>query len=247
MEGHTGAVVRYWDLPEVVADFAGGDEWAQADLKRAWLAELPALLPPAPAEVLDLGCGAGGLSFTLAELGYAVTGIDLAEGMLAAARSRLTGTHMEPAFALGDVQQPPGAPGSFDVVVSRHVFWTLPEPARAAGAAFRLLKPGGSLILFESPRDDDNPWVARVEGEVGDAWNAVARETYSAAVKAALPLGEAADPAPFVEMLASAGFERLEIRDLPSVAAALDGMDSSGRTAVRRLAILGRRPERVNV
>ncbi|MGI8666383.1 MAG: class I SAM-dependent methyltransferase, partial [Jatrophihabitans sp.] len=45
-----------------------------------------AALVPAPARVLDAGCGTGRIAITLAEWGYQVLGVDLDESMLAQAR-----------------------------------------------------------------------------------------------------------------------------------------------------------------
>src|SRR5437764_12480493 len=45
-------------------------------------------MPPPPASILDLGCGAGRTSAGLLQLGYRVTAIDLSESLLAVARER---------------------------------------------------------------------------------------------------------------------------------------------------------------
>jgi SAM-dependent methyltransferase len=44
---------------------------------------------------------------------------------------------------------PPWPPATFDVVLARHVVWALPDPERALGRWFDLLKPGGRLVLVE--------------------------------------------------------------------------------------------------
>ena len=44
---------------------------------------------------------------------------------------------------------PPGRPGAYDVVLTRHVLWALPDPSAALARWARLLRPGGRLLLVE--------------------------------------------------------------------------------------------------
>jgi SAM-dependent methyltransferase len=52
-------------------------------------------------------------------------------------------------FVQGDAAEPPLVPGSYDVVLSRHVLWALPDPAAALARWTGLLRPGGRLVLVE--------------------------------------------------------------------------------------------------
>lgn len=81
--------------------------------------------------MLDVGAGTGFLAFLAAELGHKVTGIDLAEGMLAVAREQATEVTNPPNFLIGDAIAPDFPPESFAVIMSRHVLWTLRDPASA--------------------------------------------------------------------------------------------------------------------
>ncbi|MGH8932096.1 MAG: class I SAM-dependent methyltransferase [Egibacteraceae bacterium] len=56
--------------------------------KDAWADVCSGALPTPPADVLDVGTGTGQVALLLADLGHRVTGIDLAEGMLALARAK---------------------------------------------------------------------------------------------------------------------------------------------------------------
>jgi SAM-dependent methyltransferase len=49
----------------------------------------------------------------------------------------------------GDAATPPVAEQRFDVVLVRHVLWTLPAPARALRHWHTLLRPGGRFVLVE--------------------------------------------------------------------------------------------------
>ncbi len=54
-------------------------------VRAAWRELLRPLLPPAPARVLDPGCGTGSLAVLLAGAGHDVTGVDFAPAMVARA------------------------------------------------------------------------------------------------------------------------------------------------------------------
>ena len=119
------------------------------DTRRAWRSLLLERLPPAPARILDLGCGTGTLTMLLAEEGYRVDGLDIAEAMVAAARSKAAGSELPVTFQRGDASAPPYPPQSYDVVLSRHVLWAMPDPTAALRSWTRLLRPGGRLLLVE--------------------------------------------------------------------------------------------------
>ncbi|MFD2077624.1 Methyltransferase domain-containing protein [Actinopolymorpha cephalotaxi] len=118
-------------------------------VRRAWKDLLLGVLPPSPADVLDLGCGTGSLSVLLAEVGYRVSGVDLAEQMVEAAKAKATAAGVDVRFEQGDAAQPPHEPHSFDVVLTRHVLWALPDPAGALERWVELLRPEGQLVLVE--------------------------------------------------------------------------------------------------
>lgn len=54
-----------------------------------------------------------------------------------------------PQFTEGNAATPPLLAGTFDVVLSRHVLWAMPEPMAALHTWSRLLRPGGQIILIE--------------------------------------------------------------------------------------------------
>lgn len=117
------------------------------EVRAAWADRLRAWLPGPPSDVLDLGCGTGSLSLLAAEQGHRVTGVDSAPAMLDLARAKLAGRDAE--FLLGDAAEPPVGERRYDVVLVRHVLWTLPEPARVLRHWRDLLRPGGRLVLVE--------------------------------------------------------------------------------------------------
>lgn len=118
-------------------------------VRAAWSHLLVPLLPRPSARVADLGCGTGSVSLLLAEEGHVVTGVDVSPAMVARARDKLTAAGVEAEVVVGDVCAPGLEPGSFDVVMTRHVLWALDDPDLAVARWVDLLAPGGRLLLVE--------------------------------------------------------------------------------------------------
>lgn len=116
-------------------------------VRGAWAARLRDWLPGKPGDLLDVGCGTGSLSLMASEQGHRVTGVDLAPRMIDLARAKLAGR--DAAFLVGDAVAPPVGEQRFDVLLSRHVLWTLPDPGRVLRHWRGLLRPGGRLVLVE--------------------------------------------------------------------------------------------------
>jgi SAM-dependent methyltransferase len=120
-----------------------------SEVRAAWAALLRAALPPSPCTVLDIGCGTGSLSTVLVELGYSVTGIDIAPAMIAKAEHKARALHQTISFQIMDAAKPDFAPQSFDTVLCRHLLWTLPAIDQVLERWAHLLKPCGVLLLIE--------------------------------------------------------------------------------------------------
>jgi ubiquinone/menaquinone biosynthesis C-methylase UbiE len=104
-------------------------------------------------DALDAGCGTGFLSLELAARGHRVTGIDFAPAMLAEARKKAAAQSLAIRFEEADAEQLPFPAASFDLVMSRHVLWTLPHPEAAIDEWIRVLRPGGRLVSMDSQFD----------------------------------------------------------------------------------------------
>src|SRR5712691_6799365 len=122
--------------------------------RAAWDRILDLALPRRGAlDALDAGCGTGFLSFELAARGHRVTGVDFAPAMIAEARRKAAERGLSVRFEEGDAEQLPFPPASLDLVISRHVLWTLPHPATAIDEWKRVLRPGGRLVIVDSQFD----------------------------------------------------------------------------------------------
>ncbi|MCX2726344.1 class I SAM-dependent methyltransferase [Thermomicrobium sp. 4228-Ro] len=81
-----------------------------------------------------------------------VIGLELSSGMLAHAKRRLA-TARVPVFLIrGDAQRLPIRNDSIDVVISILSLCTIPDDRRALAEAYRVLRPGGKLLLVEHVR-----------------------------------------------------------------------------------------------
>lgn len=96
--------------------------------------------------LLDLGCGTGALAeLVLGRVpGARVTCVDLSPRMAEAARSRLGGGAE---VLLGSAERLPFRDGAFDAAWCNDSFHHYPDPERAAFQAWRVLAPGGALVV----------------------------------------------------------------------------------------------------
>jgi ubiquinone/menaquinone biosynthesis C-methylase UbiE len=104
---------------------------------------------PAASDVLDAGCGPGYLLEALVGRGFRLSGMDGASGMLRNARARLEAARPEfpVSFEQGDIEDLPYGDASFDLVCSTGVIEYLSGDERVLREFFRVLRPGGHLIL----------------------------------------------------------------------------------------------------
>jgi ubiquinone/menaquinone biosynthesis C-methylase UbiE len=143
------AVSRYWSGRAAGFDLQPSHAALNEAQHQAWLDLLREVAGPPPLTVLDVGCGTGFLAMRMAELGHTAVGIDLAEDMLAIAQRKAADTGLPVTFRRGDAEAPPHDGAPYDIILERHVIWTLPQPREAVRAWRELLKPGGLLVLIE--------------------------------------------------------------------------------------------------
>ena len=144
------AVSRYWSGRAAGFDLAPSHNVLTEAQHQAWLALLREVAGPPPLTVLDVGCGTGFLAMRMAELGHTAVGVDLADEMLAAAQRKAADSGLPVTFRRGDAEAPPHDGAPYDVILERHVIWTLPQPGEAVRAWRALLKPGGLLVLMRA-------------------------------------------------------------------------------------------------
>jgi ubiquinone/menaquinone biosynthesis C-methylase UbiE len=142
-------VQRYWSGRAATYDNDAIHALHSEAQRQAWLALIQRWAGSGPIDALDVGCGTAFLGLQLAGLGHRVVGVDCSEAMLALARAKASQAGLAIDFRLADAEQLPFPPASFDLIVERHVLWTLPDPAAALTNWARVLRPGGRLVLIE--------------------------------------------------------------------------------------------------
>ena len=116
---------------------------------RAWRRLIAGLAGATPLNVLDIGCGTGFLALLFAAARHRVTGVDLAPTMLSRARDKAAAQGLAINFIEADIETLDLPAASQDLIVERHVIWTLSHPELALDTWRRLLRPGGRLIIIE--------------------------------------------------------------------------------------------------
>lgn len=125
--------------------------------------ELAAALQLTPGvTVLDVGCGPGGASrFLAATYGAQVTGIDLSATFIevAAMLTERAGLAGKITYRVADALELPFADSTFDYAWTQHVAMNIRDRARLYGEIHRVLKPGGSLAIYDVVLGDGGPLI----------------------------------------------------------------------------------------
>ena len=105
--------------------------------------------------VLDVGCGGGQAVIHLKEHypHLSLTGIDLSTSQIARARHRTHRKGYTLQFEVADAQSLPFPEASFDVVFSFGAAKHWPNPLKGIGECWRVLKPGGRLLVADATSD----------------------------------------------------------------------------------------------
>ena len=147
-------VAAHWDRRAAHFDTDFGHSIRTRAERAAWDRILDLVLAGRGAlDALDVGCGTGFLTFELAARGHHVTGVDFAPAMIAEARRKAVERSLAIPFEEADAEQLRFTSGSFDLVISRHLLWTLPHPEAAIDEWMRVLRPGGRLVVVDSQVD----------------------------------------------------------------------------------------------
>jgi 2-polyprenyl-6-hydroxyphenyl methylase/3-demethylubiquinone-9 3-methyltransferase len=152
-----------------------GDRWFEGDdhaiallraegfLKTAYVREVFDRVGITPGStVIDAACGAGLVALPLADAGYCVRGVDLAEGAIATARARVQ-EGVPATFEVGDATALPAADASADAVLLLDMLEHIEQPERVLAEAARVLRPGG-VAVFNTFNQTPLAWLVAIHG-----------------------------------------------------------------------------------
>ena len=134
----------FWDRVAGLYDLF---EWSNRKVNAAARARVGELVP-AGACVLDCAAGTGEFSLAVAKRAGSVLCTDQSEAMLARARKKAAMRGLSNLqFARRDITALSDPDGSFDAVIAANVLHLLPQPEVAVRELWRVVAPGGRLIL----------------------------------------------------------------------------------------------------
>jgi SAM-dependent methyltransferase len=148
--------------------------------------------------VIDLGSGAGIDCFLAAKKvgkNGKVIGVDMTPEMLDKARANAKDGNIENVeFRLGEIDNLPVADNTADLIISNCVINLAPDKKKVFEEAFRVLKPGGRVMISDIV----------LLGELSDALKA-SKEAYVGCISGAIPRED------YLQTIKDAGFEKVEV------------------------------------
>lgn len=140
----------YWSARAETFDLSPGHEIFGDDERSAWHALIERHLGAGTGcQALDLASGTGVISRLLCERGFSVTGLDFSEPMLEQAKTKAKARSLDAKYLMGDAENTLLPDDAYDVIMTRHLVWTLPDPVAAFADWFRVLKPGGRILIVD--------------------------------------------------------------------------------------------------
>lgn len=139
------------------------------------------LAPTEGMKVLDIATGTGFTARLVARRGARVTGVDIAEGLLDAARSKAMAEGLQINWRLGDAERLPFEDNSFDGAISTFGIMFATDQEAALSELVRVVRPGGQIVVAAWTQDS----------------NAVGLRKVVAPFMSAPPAGAPTPPSPF--------------------------------------------------
>ena len=149
-----GAVAPRYDLLNTLLSFG---------IDRRWRAEaVAAALQDGPQRILDVATGTADLAVALkrASPRAEVVGVDFAEPMLALGRRKIAAQNLDVRLLQGDGQNLAFENDSFDALTIAYGLRNFADRERGLHEFYRVLRPGGRLVVLEFPRPPEGVFGA---------------------------------------------------------------------------------------
>ncbi|MBK4349025.1 bifunctional demethylmenaquinone methyltransferase/2-methoxy-6-polyprenyl-1,4-benzoquinol methylase UbiE [Lacisediminihabitans sp. G11-30] len=130
-------VAKHYDRTNGVLSMGNSPIWRSATVR--------AVAPKPGEQILDIAAGTGTSSAALAKSGADVTAADFSPGMIEVGRRR----HPKLTFVQADAMALPFEDNSFDAVTISFGLRNIEDPKKALSEMFRVMKPGGRLVICE--------------------------------------------------------------------------------------------------
>jgi 2-polyprenyl-6-hydroxyphenyl methylase/3-demethylubiquinone-9 3-methyltransferase len=118
-----------------------------------------------PRRILDIGCGAGLLSESLAKAGHHVLGLDAAEEAIAAARAHADGRGLSLTYRAGAAEDLLSEGQKFPIITALEIIEHVDDPAGFIATLAALLEPGGLLFISTLNRTSRSWLTAKLGAE----------------------------------------------------------------------------------
>jgi len=143
-------IKAYWSARAEKFDLSPGHEIFSEEERQAWRNLIEKHLGAGNGRpALDLASGTAVISHLMDDAGFKVTGLDWSETMLALAREKANKRGRDIRFRVADAENTMEPDAAYDVIITRHLVWTLVDPAACFAEWMRVLKPGGKVLIVD--------------------------------------------------------------------------------------------------
>jgi len=210
-------IKQNWDKSSKDYDQSPGHGIHTEQEKEAWMNLLTLAIGSKKQKILDVGTGTGAMALVLAEMGHDVIGIDLSDGMLNKAKEKAKKANLPVEFEIGDAEKLSFSDNTFDVVINRHLLWTLPDPEKAIKEWNRVLKSGGHVVIIDGNFKNYSlyrklwRYCISVPLILITEWKNPFHKRYSKDLEQRLPMRHRERPQADIDLLTNAGFRDIGV------------------------------------
>ena len=171
-------------------------------------------------KILDVGTGTGFLALLFAEMGHSVTGMDISRGMLEKARYNTGKLKLTMDLMHCDAENLPFEDGTFDLVINRHLLWTIPNPKVAINEWSRAVRSGGKIMLIDGMWHDPTidmrlrRFIGRMINFMTEKRNPCMFTSYYSKIKDELPFFNGNASNNIVDLFTEAGLKNISVDNL---------------------------------